>query len=134
MYGHWHRRRGLSELILSLLSKKGEMTGAQIIREIEKVTQGIWRPSPGAIYPALDKLESNELISVSKAEKGQKYYQITEKGRKLLAPQSNLDVVIGDVEYNIRYIVENKELINAEIRERLRRILSQLEEILNDQS
>ncbi|MEM2013389.1 MAG: PadR family transcriptional regulator, partial [Metallosphaera sp.] len=63
MFGQWHRKRGLANLILTLLDSKGEMTGAQIMREIEKVTQGIWRPSPGAVYPALDKMESEGLIT-----------------------------------------------------------------------
>lgn len=111
MTGQWHRRRGLSNLILTLLESRGEMTVAQIMREIERVTQGIWRPSPGAVYPALDKMESEGLIAVTRNEKSQRYYAITERGRRLLSPQGSLEVALGDLEYNVRYLLDNRDLL-----------------------
>ena len=130
MFGQWHRKRGLANLILTLLDSKGEMTGAQIMREIEKVTQGIWRPSPGAVYPALDKMESEGLITVSKVERSQRYYAITEKGRRLLSPQGSLEVVIGDLEYNVRYLLDNRDLLTPDLQEKLKGILEEMEAIL----
>src|ERR1700750_1203788 len=36
--------------------------GYQIMQEIEKRSDGIWRPSPGSVYPALAQLEDEGLI------------------------------------------------------------------------
>ncbi|BCS93080.1 PadR family transcriptional regulator [Metallosphaera javensis (ex Sakai et al. 2022)] len=130
MTGQWHRRRGLSNLILTLLESRGEMTGAQIMREIERVTQGIWRPSPGAVYPALDKMESEGLIAVTRNEKSQRYYAITERGRRLLSPQGSLEVALGDLEYNVRYLLDNRDLLTPDLKERLVKILEEMEAIL----
>ncbi len=42
------------------------MTGAQIIDEIERLSMGFWRPSPGSVYPALEELEADGLIKVAR--------------------------------------------------------------------
>ncbi len=68
--------RGISRyIILALLSEK-PMTGKEIIEEAERMSGGVWRPSPGLVYPLLGKLLSEGLIE--EAERG---YKITEKGR-----------------------------------------------------
>ncbi len=102
------------------------------MREIERLTQGLWRPSPGAVYPALDKLVSDELIKITRSDKAQKYYCITEKGKRLLSPQGALEVALSDLEYNLRYIVDNRDMLTPELRERLSKLLREVEESLND--
>ena len=52
--------------------------GAEIMNQIELISHGHWRPSPGSIYPLLDQLCKEE--SISKREDGK--YEITEKGKK----------------------------------------------------
>lgn len=69
-------RRGLREVVLWLLSEK-PMNGAELIREIEAVTWGFWRPSPGSIYPLLKQLEAEGLAK--RREDGR--YELTEAGR-----------------------------------------------------
>lgn len=80
----WHylefRRRvgkegGLRFLVLWILSESPK-NGAEIINEIEKMTWGWWRPSPGSIYPLLTTLSNQGLIT--KMSNGK--YQLTEKG------------------------------------------------------
>ncbi|QKQ99016.1 PadR family transcriptional regulator [Metallosphaera tengchongensis] len=127
---HWHKRRGLSNLILTVLEKRSHMTGAQIIREIEKITQGLWRPSPGAVYPALDKMESEGLIKVAKVEGAQKFYEITDEGRKLLTPLGSVEVSLKDLEYNVRFILDNWDILTPDLKERLRQIHRELGERL----
>ncbi len=39
------------------------MYGYELIRELEKRFSGYWRPKTGTIYPALDKIESEELVT-----------------------------------------------------------------------
>ena len=47
--------------ILALL-KEGPRNGYQIMSEIEERSRGAWRPSPGAVYPALSALADEGLI------------------------------------------------------------------------
>ncbi len=65
--------------ILKLLSQK-PMTGKEIMEEALQRTSGLWRPSPGLIYPLLAKLFADELIE----ETSQNRYKITSKGKKEL--------------------------------------------------
>ncbi|MGP6293885.1 PadR family transcriptional regulator [Caldiplasma sukawensis] len=60
-------RRGLREMILITL-RSGEKNGAEIIDSIEGVTAGMWRPSPGSVYPMLEKMVEEGLIE--KTENG----------------------------------------------------------------
>lgn len=123
MWHHHHRRRGLGYLILTILVSKGPMTGADIMREIEKVTQGFWKPSPGAIYPALDKLEAEGYIQVAKVEGSKNYYEITEKGKQLISPEHQYEVIIDEIDSNIRYLIENKSSLSPQQIEKVKEIL-----------
>jgi DNA-binding PadR family transcriptional regulator len=51
-----------------------------MIQELETRTGGIWRPSPGSIYPTLQLLEDEGLIVVEEAG-GRKRYALTDAGR-----------------------------------------------------
>ena len=56
-----HGRRGLRMWTLSMLARAPK-NGAEIVDEIERMTQGWWRPSPGSIYPLLADLQREGLI------------------------------------------------------------------------
>lgn len=49
-------------IVLRLLSSS-PMNGVELMDAIEKMTQGWWRPSPGSIYPVLEHLEEDKLVS-----------------------------------------------------------------------
>jgi len=53
------------------------MTGAELIAQIDRMTMGWWRPSPGSIYPLLEQMEQEKLVQ--KNADGR--YQLTESGR-----------------------------------------------------
>jgi len=53
------------------------MTGAELIAQIDRMTMGWWRPSPGSIYPLLEQMEQEKLVQ--KNPDGR--YQLTESGR-----------------------------------------------------
>jgi DNA-binding PadR family transcriptional regulator len=77
----------LRHYVLELLNEK-PMSGAEIMDEIKKRTNGCWRPSPGSVYPLLAWLQDNGYIKeVPVEESGVKYYTLTEKGKKLLEEQ-----------------------------------------------
>ncbi|HEY2507386.1 MAG TPA: PadR family transcriptional regulator [Streptosporangiaceae bacterium] len=68
--------------ILALL-REGPRNGYQIMSEIEERSGGAWRPSPGAVYPALSQLADEGLIT-SEESAGRRAYQLTEAGREYI--------------------------------------------------
>jgi len=75
------RRAGRGDIraaVLLLLSEQ-PMHGYQLIQEIAERSGGRWRPSPGAIYPALSLLEDEGLVLIT-AEGGRKLASLTEAG------------------------------------------------------
>lgn len=65
--------------VLALLAEK-PMHGYQIIREIEERSGGSWKPSAGSVYPTLQLLSDEGLISAEESN-GRKTYSLTESGR-----------------------------------------------------
>jgi DNA-binding PadR family transcriptional regulator len=73
------RRGNVRAAILALLAER-PMHGYEMISELESRTGGVWRPSPGSVYPTLQLLEDEGLIEAV-AEGGRKSYTLTEAGR-----------------------------------------------------
>lgn len=69
--------------ILSLLTD-GPMHGYQLIQEIEKRSNGAWKPSPGSVYPTLQLLADEGLIQAKEAA-GRKTYTLTAAGTEQAA-------------------------------------------------
>jgi DNA-binding PadR family transcriptional regulator len=65
--------------ILHLLTEM-PMHGYQIMQELAERTHGVWRPSPGAVYPTLQQLEDEGLVHADEQE-GKKVYRLTDEGR-----------------------------------------------------
>jgi PadR family transcriptional regulator len=78
-------RVGAVSLWLLLLLSEKPMYGYELIKELEKRFSGHWRPKTGTIYPALDKLEQEKLVTSQREfrEEGpdRKHYALTEKGK-----------------------------------------------------
>jgi DNA-binding PadR family transcriptional regulator len=80
-FGRRSRRMGHGDVrgaVLVLLSER-PMHGYQIIQEISERSEGLWNPSPGSVYPALQQLEDEGLVRVEKAE-GRKVAHLTDEG------------------------------------------------------
>ncbi|MFG2651999.1 PadR family transcriptional regulator [Streptomyces sp. NPDC048436] len=73
------RRGDVRASILALL-KDRPMHGYEMIQEIAGRSGGAWKPSPGSVYPTLQLLEDEGLIS-SASEGGKKLFSLTEDGR-----------------------------------------------------
>jgi DNA-binding PadR family transcriptional regulator len=56
------------------------MHGYQIITELTERSGGVWRPSPGSVYPTLSALEDQGLVTADSAE-GRRVFQLTPEGR-----------------------------------------------------
>jgi len=68
--------------ILHKLAKK-PYYGYEILREIDRRTQGAWKPSSGSLYPMFKKMLKRGLIvfeEVKEGERVRKLYKITQKG------------------------------------------------------
>ena len=66
--------------ILALL-REGPRSGYQIMSEIEERSGGAWRPSPGAVYPALAQLADEGLI-IGDESAGRRSFSLTEAGQE----------------------------------------------------
>jgi DNA-binding PadR family transcriptional regulator len=74
-------RRGDIRTAALLLLAEEPRNGYQIMQEIEERSEGVWRPSPGSVYPALQQLEDEGLIRAGEQD-GRKHYELTDAGRK----------------------------------------------------
>ena len=72
------RRGDVRAAILALLAEEPR-NGYQIMQELSDRTGGAWRPSPGSIYPALNQLEDEGLVSAAEVD-GRKAYSLTDAG------------------------------------------------------
>jgi DNA-binding PadR family transcriptional regulator len=66
--------------ILALLAEE-PMHGYQLIGEIQKRSGGMWRPSPGSVYPTLQLLADEGLVRSEEAGE-RKTYVLTGAGRE----------------------------------------------------
>lgn len=74
-------RRGDVRAALLVLLAEEPRNGYQLMQAIDERSRGLWRPSPGAVYPALQQLEDEGLIAV-REEAGQRRFHLTEAGRQ----------------------------------------------------
>jgi len=77
-------RRGDIRAASLLLLAEEPRNGYQIMQEVQERSDGLWSPSPGSVYPALQQLEDEGLIRSTEIE-GRKAYEITDEGRKVVA-------------------------------------------------
>lgn len=74
------RRGDMRGIILRALTER-PMHGYEIIRSLEEASHGMWRPSPGSIYPTLQLLEEEDLVTAEEVQ-GKKVYSLTKAGKQ----------------------------------------------------
>ena len=57
------------------------MHGYEKIQEIAQRTDGVWKPSPGSVYPTLQLLVDEGLIAGTESEGSKKLFALTDAGR-----------------------------------------------------
>ena len=72
-------RGDIRRAILSAL-QDGPAHGYAVMRRLEEMSGGLWRPSPGSVYPHLQMLEDEGLVQSSEVE-GSRLFTLTETGR-----------------------------------------------------
>jgi DNA-binding PadR family transcriptional regulator len=82
------RKGDVRAAILDLLDEGGQWNGYQLIQEIAGRTSGVWRPSAGSVYPALQQLEDEGLIA-PEGEGRRRMYALTEAGQAYAAEHAD---------------------------------------------
>jgi Transcriptional regulator PadR-like family len=62
------------------------MHGYQVMQELETRSGGRWRPSAGSVYPTLQQLEDERLVSVEEID-GRRTFRLTDAGRTAASAQ-----------------------------------------------
>jgi DNA-binding PadR family transcriptional regulator len=96
-------RRGDVRAAALLLLAEEPRNGYQLMQEIEARSNGVWRPSPGSVYPALSQLEDEGLIRAEESE-GRRTFTLTDAGRayveehrdELGSPWDEMSGAVGD--------------------------------------
>ena len=73
------RRGDVRSAILDVLAA-GPMNGYQVIQQIAERSNGLWKPSPGSVYPTIQQLEDEGLVEGTSPE-GRRLLQLTDAGR-----------------------------------------------------
>jgi len=96
MVSDWFQRvgssvpRGFSRYFILEVLRKNPHTGKEIIDYAIKQSNGVWKPSPGLIYPLLGRLLDEELIEEAKDGK----YQITKKGVEIAKDVDQINDIV----------------------------------------
>jgi DNA-binding PadR family transcriptional regulator len=83
---HRVRRGDVRSAILALLDDR-PMHGYEMIQELEERTGGRWTPSAGSIYPTLQLLEDEGLVTPEEVD-GRKVYSLTDAGKEAAPERS----------------------------------------------
>jgi DNA-binding PadR family transcriptional regulator len=78
------RRGELKQAIVAVVDALGDAHGYAIMAELRERVGAGWRPSPGAVYPALLALEDLGLLQAVERD-GVRIYSLTPEGRKATA-------------------------------------------------
>ena len=99
--------QGTLELLVLRLLRSGQLNGWDIMQRIQIVTGEVLSVTPGALYPALHRLEERGVIAsewgASENNRRAKFYKLTASGRKQLeAERETWERFIGAVEAILR--------------------------------
>jgi len=104
---------GRLRLYLLKLLEESPRHGYEVISLLEDRFMGLYAPSPGTVYPRLQRLEAEGLVTHSQ-EGGRKVYRITDAGREELDRRRD---EVADLEADIRGSVRD---LAREIRDEVR--------------
>jgi DNA-binding PadR family transcriptional regulator len=81
-------RRGDIRTAALLLLAEEPRNGYQIMQEVQERSAGVWRPSAGSVYPALQQLVDEGLIR-SEEHDGRKLFALTDTGRDFVSERGS---------------------------------------------
>ncbi len=109
--------RGDVRAAILLLLAERPLHGYQIIQEISERSGGLWRPSPGSVYPALQLLEDEGLVHAEQ-EAERRVFHLTDAGQSYVeAHRAELaaarDAVTGSVDDAVLELRDLHEQLGA---------------------
>ena len=72
--------RGAIRTAILVALREEPAHGYEVMRRLEEMSGGLWRPSPGSVYPHLQMLEDEGLVQSSEVD-GSRTYTLTDAGR-----------------------------------------------------
>ena len=85
-------RKGSTPILILSVLQKEPTYGYQIMRALERQSEGYFDLTAASLYPTLHRLEKEELVKSSwqdgQGKRRRKYYTITDKGRQILREHS----------------------------------------------
>jgi transcriptional regulator len=100
-------KQGTLELLIMRLLRSGQLNGWDIMQRIQLISGEVLSVTPGALYPALHRLEERGVIAAEWRESANnrkaKFYKLTAAGRKQLeAERQTWERFSGAVEAILR--------------------------------
>jgi DNA-binding PadR family transcriptional regulator len=99
-------RRGDIRRAILVALREEPAHGYEVMRRLEEMSGGMWRPSPGSVYPHLQMLEDEGLVRATE-EEGTRVYQLTETGLAEADADPRLPWERGEGDDNIRQLRES---------------------------
>src|SRR5437773_2084371 len=97
----WFESGDMKYVILKVLKDKPRH-GYEVMKELEDQLRGCYSPSAGTVYPTLQLLEDEGLVTSREVE-GKKIYEVTDAGRACLEEHKD---VVDDIFERVRDTVE----------------------------
>ncbi|HXW95849.1 MAG TPA: PadR family transcriptional regulator [Nitrososphaerales archaeon] len=119
------KRGFLRPQILELLEKQ-PANGVDIMDQLQEMSHGWYRPSPGAIYPLLDELQKEGLVA--KNEDGK--FELTAAYAEQSGIGDNLATALSAMESNTSYLEDLRKTDTAGLsksRQRIQKLAERLE-------
>jgi len=136
-FGHFRGYGGLRVLVLYLLSE-GPKNGAELMDTIEMMSHGLWKPSPGSIYPLLSKVVEENLVR----KREDRRYELTDAGFEEISMfrsertdrTNSIEGILSDIESNLSYLEDlsgEKLAPYSRVLERIGLKINQINDALN---
>jgi DNA-binding PadR family transcriptional regulator len=87
--------RGEVRAAVLVVLAEGPLHGYQIIREIAERSGGVWRPSPGSVYPAVQQLADEGLVRVERTG-ARRVVHLTDAGRSYVDEKADELAAVWD--------------------------------------
>lgn len=132
----FRRHGGMRYVVLFSLSE-GPKNGAEIMENVERMSMGAWRPSPGSIYPMLSQLTEEAMIRKREDQR----YELTSLGMEEIGMQGHsqrhsyqegpytVEGTLSEVESYISYLEDLPKEKLSQYEGRLSRISERLNKI-----
>jgi DNA-binding PadR family transcriptional regulator len=86
--GRFFERGEVSLALLSLL-QSGPKHGYELMKDLEARSGNTYRASPGTIYPKLQQLQDQGLVTSTSQDGGKRVYQLTDEGRETIEREAD---------------------------------------------